>query len=51
MLEWNSESRNSEFFFVDISIYIAIHGQAKSNHFTPRCACAVRGKDGEILGA
>ena len=44
MLKWTSESEyflSFENFFADTIVYIY---QSKSNHLTPRCACAARGK-------
>ena len=43
VLEWTSESEYFErfrIFFVDIAFI-----EAKTNHFTPHCACAARGKN------
>ena len=43
LLEWTSESEyfeSSERFFADIQFI-----QARSNHLTPCCACAVQGND------
>ena len=47
MLGWTSESEYFERFkkFKNFVVDIIISTiQAKSNHFTPHCACAARGK-------